>query len=114
MNEEDILRINVDLLFRITFILEIVFRFENPGTILLILVIKICLWESYPEQRKRKCSFSIYPDLQTEQYLSDIGMFLCLPLSIINKWALVRILEIAALSEILTKLSTYKGLFPIL
>jgi hypothetical protein len=48
--------------------------------------------------------------------LSDVGIFLCLPLSIISQWALVRILEIAALSEILTKLSTYmyEGLCPIL
>jgi hypothetical protein len=41
-------------------------------------------------------------------------IFVCLPLSILCKWALVRILEIAALSEILTKLSTYEGLCPIL
>ena len=41
-------------------------------------------------------------------------IFVCLPLSILSKWALVRILEIAALSKILTKLSTYAGLCPIL
>ena len=110
MNEEDILRITDELLLRRSFILETVLNFIYPGTILLI-----CLCSSYPGQCIRKCSsFSIFPDLQTVQNLSDVGICLCLPLSIISKWALVRILEIAALSEILTKPSTYEGLCPIL
>ena len=113
MNEEDILRITDELLLRRSFILETVLSFIYPETILLILLTNICLCSSYPGQCIRKCSsFSIFPDLQTVQNLPDVGIFLCL--SNINKWALVRILEIAALSEILIKLSTYEGLCPIL
>ena len=90
MNEEDILRITDELLLRRSFILETVLSFIYPGTILLILFTNICLCSSYPGQCIRKCSsFSIFPDLQTVQNLSDVGIFLCLPLSIINKWALV-------------------------
>ena len=104
MNEEDILRITDELLLRRNFILETVPSFIYPGTILLILFTNICLCSSYPGQCIRKCSsFSIFPDLQTVQNLSDAGICLCLPLSIISTWALVGILEIAGLSEILTK-----------
>jgi hypothetical protein len=112
VTEEDILRINDELLLRRSFILETVLSFIYPETILLILFTNICLCSSYPGQCIRKCSsFSIFPDLQTVPNVSDVG---CLPLSILNKWPLVRILEISALSEILTKLSTYEGLCLIL
>jgi hypothetical protein len=44
---------------------------------------------SYPGQCIRKCSsFSIFPDLQTVQNLSDVGICLCLPLSIIRNSSL--------------------------
>ena len=48
MNEEDILRINVELLLRRSFILETVLSFIYPSTILLILFTNICLCSSYP------------------------------------------------------------------
>ena len=87
MNEEDILRITYELLSRRSFILETVLSFIYRSTILLILFTNICLSSSYPGQCIRKCSsFSILPDLQTVQNLSDVGLFVCLPLFIISKW----------------------------
>jgi hypothetical protein len=78
MNEEDILRINDELLLRRSFILETVLSFIYPSTILLILFTNICFCSSYPGQCIRKCSsFSIFPDLQTVQNLPDVGIFLC-------------------------------------
>ena len=72
MNEEDILRITDELLLR-SFILETVLSFIYPGTILLILFTNIFLCSSNPGQCIRKCSsFSIFPDLQIVQNLSDV------------------------------------------
>ena len=76
MNEEDILRITDELLLRRSFILETVLSYIYPSTILLVLFTNIFLCSSYPGQCIRKCSsFSILPDLQTVQDLSDVGIF---------------------------------------
>ena len=76
MNEEGILRITDELLLRRSFILETVLGYIYPSTILLVLFTNICLCSSYPGQCIRKCSsFSILPDLQTVQDLSDVGIF---------------------------------------
>ena len=63
-----------------------------------IFPLKIFLWIFNVLQLKRKCfSSSIMFSLHKGQYLSILGIFKCLPLSIIKGWALLHILHKLAL-----------------